>query len=83
MTEKTPIAHNQRMPIIDILRGWALFSVIIINYITIYNWNNHSQKNETDNFSKILENTSEIILGSKGWSLLAILFGYGLSLIHI
>ena len=81
MTEKTPIAHNQRMPIIDILRGWALFSVIIINYITIYNWNNHSQKNETDNFSKILENTSEIILGSNGWSLLAILFGYGFSIL--
>lgn len=81
MTEKTPIAQNQRMPLIDILRGWALFSVIIINYITIYNWNNHSQKNETDNFSKILENTFEIILGSKGWSLLAILFGFGFSVL--
>jgi uncharacterized protein len=81
MIEKTPVAQNQRMPIIDILRGWALFSVIIINYLTIYNWNNHSLKNETDNFSKILENTSEIILGSKGWSLLAILFGYGFSVL--
>jgi uncharacterized protein len=81
MTENTPIAQNQRMPIIDILRGWALFSVIIINYITIYNWNNHSFNNKADNFNSILENACEIILGSKGWSLLAILFGYGFSVL--
>jgi uncharacterized protein len=81
MTEKTPIAQNQRMPIIDILRGWALFSVIIINYITIYNWNNHSLNNKANSFNSILENACEIILGSKGWSLLAILFGYGFSVL--
>ena len=81
MTENTPLSQNQRMPIIDILRGWALFSVITMNYITIYNWNNHSLTNKTDNFNSVIENTSEIILGSKGWSLLAILFGFGFSVL--
>ena len=79
MTNNRPISQNQRIPIIDILRGWALFSVVIMNYLTIYNWNNHSIKTKADNFTSLIESTSEIILGSKGWTLLAILFGFGFS----
>ena len=81
MTHNRPIEQNHRMPIIDILRGWALFSVIIINYLTIYNWNNHSFNKKADHMDSILENGCEIILGSKGWSLLAILFGFGFSVL--
>lgn len=79
MNNNRPISQNQRIPIIDILRGWALFSVVIMNYLTIYNWNNHSIKTKADNFTSLIESTSEIILGSKGWTLLAILFGFGFS----
>ncbi len=81
MTSISPIPQNQRTPIVDILRGWALFSVVIMNYSTIYGWNTHSNKSSSDNLTIILETISELLFGSKGWTLLAILFGYGFSVL--
>lgn len=81
MNDNSPILQNQRIPIIDVLRGWALFSVVIMNYSAIYTWNNHSLKTETDTLTSLIESISEIILGSKGWTLLAILFGFGFSIL--
>ncbi|PIF45016.1 uncharacterized protein CLU96_2016 [Chryseobacterium sp. 52] len=77
----SPILQSQRTPIIDILRGWALFSVVIMNYATIYTWNTHSVKTETDGLTSFIESISEVILGSKGWTLLAVLFGFGFSVL--
>ncbi len=79
MTDSSPISQNQRTPIIDILRGWALFSVVIMNYLTIYGWNTHSIETKPGRLTSLMESTCEIILGSKGWTLLAILFGFGFS----
>jgi uncharacterized protein len=76
-----PLSQNQRTAIIDILRGWALFSVVIMNYLIIFHWNQYSLKAEPDNLTSTIENISEIILGSKGCTLLAILFGYGFSVL--
>jgi uncharacterized protein len=76
-----PLPQNQRTAIIDILRGWALFSVVIMNYSAIFHWNQHSLKTEPDNFTSTIENICEIVLGSKGCMLLAILFGYGFSVL--
>lgn len=81
MTDSSPVSQNQRTPIIDILRGWALFSVVIMNYSTIYDWNTHSIKTKSDSLTSFIESTCEIILGSKGWTLLAILFGFGFSVL--
>lgn len=77
--DNIPVPQNQRTPIVDILRGWALFSVVIMNYATIYQWNNHSTETKANSFHSLIENTTEVILGSKGWTLLAILFGFGFS----
>lgn len=77
----SPVPHYRRAPIVDILRGWALFSVVLMNYSTIYGWNTHSNKLESDNITKIIETSSELLFGSKGWTLLAILFGYGFSIL--
>lgn len=81
MTDSRPISQSQRIPIIDILRGWALFSVVIMNYSTIYDWNTHAAKTQPDSLTSFIENTCELILGSKGWTLLAILFGFGFSVL--
>ncbi len=81
MTNISPISQDQRTPIVDILRGWALFSVVIMNYSTIYGWNTHSSKSQSDKLTTILETISELLFGSKGWTLLAILFGYGFSIL--
>ncbi|KFF03649.1 DUF418 domain-containing protein [Chryseobacterium luteum] len=80
MNHSSPILQNQRTPIIDILRGWALFSVVVINYFTIYTWNNHSVKAESG-LTLFIQNISEVVLGSKGWTLLAVLFGFGFSVL--
>lgn len=81
MTNSSPILPYQRTPIVDILRGWALFSVVIMNYSTIYGWNTHSNKSSSDNLTIVLETISELLFGSKGWTLLAILFGFGFSVL--
>jgi uncharacterized protein len=75
----SPVSQNQRTAIIDILRGWALLSVVLMNYISIYQWNNHFEKLKAGPVSRILENSADVIFSSKGWTLLAILFGYGFS----
>lgn len=80
MNHSSPILQNQRTPIIDILRGWALFSVVVMNYFTIYTWNNHSVKTESG-LTLFIQNISEVVLGSKGWTLLAVLFGFGFSVL--
>ncbi|MCT2560776.1 DUF418 domain-containing protein [Chryseobacterium sp. pc1-10] len=81
MHDNSPILQNQRTPIIDILRGWSLFSVVIMNYSTIYTWNTHSAQTESDPLASFIESISEVILGSKGWTLLAVLFGFGFSVL--
>lgn len=79
MKANSPISQNQRIPIIDVLRGWALFSVAVLNYSTIHTWNNHADNFGSSSFSAALESTAETFFESKGWTLLAILFGYGFS----
>lgn len=81
MNKNSPVLQDQRIPIIDILRGWALFSVVVMNYATVYTWNTHSIKIETDALTSLIESISEVILGSKGWTLLAILFGFSFSIL--
>ena len=81
MENNGPIPQNQRTPIVDILRGWALFSVVIMNYSTIYGWNKHYMQVAPNRFAAAVENTTELIFGGKGWSLLAVLFGFGFSVL--
>jgi len=81
LIEIKPTSQSQREPIIDILRGWALFSVAVMNYSTIYSWNNHSNENETDSLTETFKIIFETLFESKGWTLLAILFGYGFSIL--
>ena len=57
------------------------FSVVVMNYSTIYSWNNHANDVKADTISAFIETSSEILLGSKGWTLLAVLFGFGFSVL--
>lgn len=81
MIEIKPTSQSQRESIIDILRSWALFSVAMMNYATIHHWNNRSNENVTNSLSETLKIIFETIFESKGWTLLAILFGYGFSIL--
>ncbi len=48
-----------------------------MNYATIYGWNNHSKIRVESSLSAFFQTTAETLFESKGWTLLAILFGYG------
>ena len=71
-----PISQNNRTDIIDILRGWALFIVVTMNFED-YAFLNALKDYKPSSFEKIFFNTEFILLNTKGWLLLAILFGYG------
>ena len=71
-----PISQNNRTDIIDILRGWALFIVVTMNFAEFTNFNapNDFKPSSFNTIFYIIEVT---LLNTKGWLLLAILFGYG------
>ena len=69
-----PIQQSERTPIIDVLRGWALLSVVLMNYMSYYyNVVDVPKDAEPETLYVIFET----IFGGKGWTLLAVLFGYG------
>ncbi|RXK62311.1 DUF418 domain-containing protein [Lacibacter luteus] len=79
MIELSPVSQQQRTPVVDILRGWSLLGVVIMNYLSVYGWNTHGKEIASTATSTFIENFTELLFGSKGWPLLAILFGYGFS----
>ncbi len=81
LTEPKPLAPKHREPIIDILRGWALLGVATMNCVTIFAWNTHAQEITPSVLSERLQKISEALFESKGWTLLALLFGYGFSVL--
>lgn len=81
MTGTGPIPLRERTPLIDVLRGWALLSVVLINYSTIHGWNTHKQELPISAWSEAINKIIEFLFAGKGWALLAILFGYGFSVL--
>ena len=79
MNDNFPGAQQYRTPIIDILRGWALLSVVLMNFTTIYGWNHYFSESQPDTNTSTLETVFDVLFGSKGWTLLAVLFGFGFS----
>lgn len=75
-----PLSIQERSPIIDILRGWALFGVAIGNYRNFY-YIGHKITRAPDNFATYAEYPLEYLFYSKSMTLLSILFGYGFSML--
>lgn len=75
-----PLSIQQRNPIIDILRGWALFGVVIGNYRNFYYIGNKIAR-PPDGFVTYAEYVMQYLLYSKSLTLLSILFGYGFSVL--
>lgn len=75
-----PIESQQRITIIDILRGWALLGVVILNYSGF-------AKQIDPKIARLdqLTTVGSYILGSffsaKSWTLLSVLFGYGFAVL--
>ena len=76
-----PIQQNQRIVIIDALRGWALLGVVLMNYIDYYYLGVDTATHKTGVFSTILLVTGNIVFSAKSWTMLSFLFGYGFAVL--
>ncbi|RZL45730.1 MAG: DUF418 domain-containing protein [Pedobacter sp.] len=76
-----PIQQNQRTLIVDILRGWALLGVVLMNYFDFFTLGRNWQTFKPDVFTKILMYSTSIIFSAKSWTLLSLLFGYGFAVL--
>ena len=76
-----PIQTNQRTLIVDILRGWALFGVVLMNYFDFFTLGRNWETFKPDTLTNILMYSCSIIFAAKSWTLLSLLFGYGFAVL--
>lgn len=75
-----PVQQNQRTAIVDMLRGWALLGVVLMNYID-YFYIGLGQDYKPDHVAGVLEATGGILFAGKSWTMLSMLFGYGFAVL--
>ncbi len=76
-----PIPQKQRIVIIDVLRGWALLGVALMNYVDYFYMGMDWSKFKPDLLTNILMTVGNIFFAAKSWTLLSFLFGYGFSVL--
>ncbi len=76
-----PIQQHQRTAIIDILRGWALLGVVLMNYVDYFYMGLNFSRWKPDVCAQVLQVTGNIIFAAKSWTLLSFLFGYGFAVL--
>ncbi len=69
----TPIQPGQRLGSLDMLRGWALLGVVIVNYSQFVG----TAKGDFPNLDFASTLLSTVLFLGKSWMLLSFLFGYG------
>jgi uncharacterized protein len=74
-----PVGQNKRIVIVDILRGWALLGVVLMNFTAIYLFSGN--KPNPDAFNSFLIKFIRGVFDSKSWTLLSFLFGYGFAVL--
>lgn len=77
MQNITPIPQNQRIPIIDILRGWALIGVVLVNYFLFFYLIPIADIPQNEYTSHILRLLTDIFFTNKSRIMLNVLFGFG------
>src|SRR5690349_15297394 len=69
----------QRTPIVDVLRGWALLGVVLVNFAIFYSFARVQRVPADDWLSQAAKLVVQVVFQGKGWPALALLFGYGFS----
>ena len=72
---------THRIAIVDALRGWALLSVVLVNFAIFYTLGVSTRIPPDDTVSRIAKLLTQVFFQDKGWTLLAFLFGYGFSVL--
>jgi uncharacterized protein len=75
------LPEKTRTGIIDVLRGWALLGVVIVNFSIFYNLGIETRAHLELPYVKFLMGIVQVLFGSKSWTLLSFLFGYGFSIL--
>jgi uncharacterized protein len=76
-----PIQQKERTAIVDILRGWALLGVVLMNYVDHYYLGLNFSTFKPDLATNIMMISGNIIFAAKSWTLLSFLFGYGFTVL--
>src|SRR4029078_3174800 len=71
-TALEPVAPGERIPALDLLRGWAMFGVLWSN---LNDW--YGTTDETTRCDRILSFSQEWLVESRFYTLLCFLFGIG------
>ena len=72
---------EQRVEIIDMLRGWALLIVVISNYL-YYAYSPEWTIHGDGIIATVINGVESILFSAKGWTLLFTLFGFGFGVIY-
>src|SRR3954466_9491452 len=78
----SPVQSAERIQIVDVLRGWALFGILVVNmqffaWPEIYLFKAHDWPNRWD---AIADTSMRIFFEGKFYTLFSFLFGLGFSL---
>lgn len=76
-----PIEQNQRIVIIDILRGWALIGVVLVNYFLFFYFGKDLKIPKEDYTSHIVRLLTDIIFTNKSRIMLNVLFGFSFAIL--
>ncbi len=76
-----PIQLNQRIVIVDVLRGWALLGVVIMNYFDFFGFGKDWSNYKPDSLANTLFLILDILFSAKSWTLLSVIFGYGFAIL--
>ncbi len=76
-----PIQTSQRTIIVDILRGWALFGVVLMNYFDFFTLGRNWETFKPDMLTNVLMFITNIFFSAKSWTMLSLLFGYGFAVL--
>ena len=77
MSEPSPIAPSERVVTIDVLRGFALFGVLLANFFWIYSTRQFNDAPDPRAIDRGTDYVLEALLHSTAQTLLTFLFGFG------
>lgn len=75
-----PVAAQERIEVIDILRGWALFGILLVNMTDDLPWGYLLSRQWTGSGERVAYHLIEVFAQEKFYTLFSFLFGLGFAL---
>ncbi|MDQ7948147.1 MAG: DUF418 domain-containing protein [Pedobacter sp.] len=76
-----PVQQQQRTIVVDVLRGWALFGVVLMNYFDFFTLGQNWATFKPTTLDSVLFFITNLLFSAKSWTLLSLLFGYGFAVL--